>query len=182
MYPIILKEKMSMKLDPVTQKLLELKWHSQSDKEELEKKIADVGSKTLEKVKGGSIFDIAGKYRDTKDGLQQVHDLANQRLQMDKDNEESETVAKVVGVAAVLSAAVVLGNKIYKQYFSQAAQACKKFPDKEECMKRFKNKATEAEIAQLQKAKAYCKKSTNPKQCIDKLDQEIQKNKAKLSK
>jgi hypothetical protein len=174
-----------MKLDPVTQKLLELKWHSPSAKKELEDQIEDSVQKTKDTIKNSSIFSPIKGYKDSTEAMGKAYELAKKRAQMDKDNEESEGVAKAVGtviaVGAVVAAAVHIGNKVYKQYFSKAAQACKHRPDKGLCMKQFQNKAVEVEISQLQKAKAYCKKSTNPKQCISKLDQEIQKNKAKLN-
>jgi hypothetical protein len=195
-----------MKLDPVTQYLLEARTMPVNDiKERIEhfKSVVDRIEYKLDKAKARLQY-LKGKEEDEPGTMTSIsihskkkdiealeQDLAKYKGLLKKEESLLDDtghmtpeghIGTAIAVASVLTAAVVLGNKIYKQYFSKAAQACKQAKDKDLCMKQFKNKAVEVEISQLQKAKAYCKKSTNPKQCISKLDQEIQKNKAKLSK
>lgn len=198
-----------MKLDPVTQYLLE-------DKNEMTKRKIDDLETQIEtykdriqafknKLKDVSDSNDTESYMKMKKYMNQINDLkadlrsAEDHLSHFKSGKwsiagqpitttthstefDSDAATKVLTVTAVITAAVVLGNKIYKNYFSKAAKACagKTGKVKDLCMEEFKRKAVQAEISALEKAKKYCKKSKTPNECVNKLNQEIQKNKGKM--
>ena len=73
--------------------------------------------------------------------------------------------AMVVGGIAAAALAAALAVKVYKNYLSKAARACKgkKGPDKQQCMRKAKVDAIKQKIMSLTKAQgAACKKTKQP--------------------
>jgi len=72
--------------------------------------------------------------------------------------------------------------KIYQNYFSKAAQACKgkSGSEKDKCMKDFRNKAVVKQIQFLESGKSKCNKSNDPNGCRKKVQEKITKLKFKL--
>jgi hypothetical protein len=176
-----------MKLDPVTKYLIEdseqdliksYKDHIKHLDDNIEKLYRSLSKMTPEEAE--KTLDKIHDYEDKRN----EYEYEFQKLygEYAEDEIENATMSKILAVGWIITAAVILGNKLYKQYLSQAARICKNAPNKEKCMEEFKKKAIQAEIAQLEKAKTYCTKSKNPQECINKLNQEIQKNKEKLKK
>lgn len=91
------------------------------------------------------------------------------------------TVAVVgLGGAALATAVIYSAYKIYKNFFSKAAQACRGKEDKKACMAQYKAKATQMQIAALRKGKSSCKKSKNPEKCSTAIDAKIEKLSSKI--
>jgi len=87
---------------------------------------------------------------------------------------------QVVKFGILAAAITALGYKVYKSYISKASRSCKSRPDKEKCMKEYKQKAIIQQIRMLQKNKKYCNKSSNPHKCANKVDKKIISLKDKL--
>jgi len=79
-------------------------------------------------------------------------------------------------------AAIKAGFMAYKRFFSQAAKACagRSGVEKTSCMNQFKTKALQAQIKVLQSAMGGCSKSKDPVKCKAKLQNKINKIKAKM--
>jgi len=88
---------------------------------------------------------------------------------------------KIAAYAAIPAAAGVAAFKIWKNYLSKAAKACKGAPDKESCMARYKETAMQAQLQKLQDAKKDCSSSSSPEKCMAKIDKMIAKKQAKLA-
>jgi hypothetical protein len=90
-------------------------------------------------------------------------------------------VAASIAAATVAAAAVAGAYKIYKNYFSKAARACKgKEGDaKQACMKKFKADAVKAEISALKSGMSKCAKSKDPAKCKAAIQKKIQGLQAK---
>jgi hypothetical protein len=91
----------------------------------------------------------------------------------------------VVGGIAAAALAITLAAKVYKNYLSKAARACKgkKGPDKQQCMRKAKIEAQKQKVMSLTKAQGtVCKKNKNPEKCVAKLKLKIAKEKIKMKK
>jgi len=73
--------------------------------------------------------------------------------------------AKAMAATAALATAIYAGTKVYKNYFSKAAQSCKGAADKAGCMAKARQVAVKAQIAATQKGAAACAKSKDPAKC-----------------
>ena len=89
-----------------------------------------------------------------------------------------------IGGGALAALALYGSYKTYKRFLGKAARACKgkKGADKTVCMKNYKIAAYNGQIKDLQAASKGCSKSKNPKQCVGKINQKIQKLKTKILK
>lgn len=96
---------------------------------------------------------------------------------------KTQGMITVAGIAAA-ALAVTLAAKVYKNYLSKAARACKgkKGPEKQQCMRKAKMNARKEKITSLTKAQGICSKTKNPGQCVAKLKLKIAKEKAKIKK
>jgi len=81
------------------------------------------------------------------------------------------------GVLATLI--LLMARKAWKSYGTKVNRECAKAPDVEKCKMEAKQKILKQKIADLQKAKSFCKKSKNPQKCTTKLDKKISALKAK---
>jgi hypothetical protein len=93
--------------------------------------------------------------------------------------------AMVVGGIAAAALAITLAAKVYKNYLSKAARACKgkKGLDKQQCMRKAKIEAQKQKVMSLTKAQGtVCKKNKNPEKCVSKLKLKIAKEKIKMQK
>jgi len=89
---------------------------------------------------------------------------------------------KMASWVAIPAAAAAAGYIIYKKFFSKAAVACKKSPDKQECLKNFKTKALQAQIQKLMQSRGKCTSSNEPEKCANKIDELIAKKRLNISK
>jgi hypothetical protein len=89
-------------------------------------------------------------------------------------------VGMSAGAAAALIAFAAL--KIYQNYLSKNARACKGKPDKTACMKNLKDKAMRMRIQKLRSGLGSCGKAKNPENCKKSLQSKITKLQSKLDK
>jgi uncharacterized protein (UPF0335 family) len=87
-------------------------------------------------------------------------------------------IATIVSVSFLVLFLIAKTWGIYQSFFGIAQKSCKKkFPknkaEYDKCVKNFKNKAKIQRINHLQKGKLLCKKTKNPKQCEQKINQKI---------
>lgn len=134
---------------------------------------SDVGGKAGE-VAGkayGKAGEIAGKISGGYSALVQ------KAIDYGKTHGVQIPPAYLHGVAAATAAAILatVAYKIYKRFFSAAAKACAKAPDKSACMKKFKMQALSKQAAALQAGMAGCSHSKNPAQCKSKLQARLAK-------
>lgn len=89
-----------------------------------------------------------------------------------------------MGAIALVSIASAVSYKIYKQYLTKAAKACKdkKGLAKEECMTKFKREGLKKQLNILQKGLVDCKNTKDPKLCQEKMKKKIDGIKNKLKK
>jgi len=87
-----------------------------------------------------------------------------------------------MGYTAFLSIATAISYKVYKQYLTKAAKACKgnRGIEKEVCMIKHKKKATQKKIEVLKKAVKDCEKTNNVGKCKKKVQDQINREKKKL--
>lgn len=87
-----------------------------------------------------------------------------------------------MAAAAAVALALAAGYKIYRDYLSKAARACKgkKGDDLVNCRSEFKKKAQRAKVAALQKSMSKCAKTKDPNACKNKLRAKIAQEKAKM--
>ena len=88
----------------------------------------------------------------------------------------------VVGMTAGAGAAMIAfaAAKLYQQYLSKAAKACKGRPDKVACMKGFKQKALSIRIDKLRSGMGQCNKAKNSENCKKSLQAKITKVQKKI--
>ena len=88
----------------------------------------------------------------------------------------------VVGATAGAAAAMIAfaAAKLYQQYLSKAAKACKGRPDKVACMKGFKNKALSIRMDKLRSGMGQCGKAKNSENCKKSLQAKITKVQKKI--
>jgi hypothetical protein len=89
---------------------------------------------------------------------------------------------KIVGYSVLVIVLLLVGHKIYKRFFSDAAQSCRNSDNKNVCMIHFRIKAIKAEITYLKSRIGYCNKSTNPQKCKQKILERIRKKERQISK
>lgn len=85
-----------------------------------------------------------------------------------------------LAAAAAAAAAIAAGVMAYRRFFSKAARACRKAPDRKACLAQQKIKAKQAQISTINAGKAKCAKSKNPAGCKAKIDNKINAIKAKM--
>jgi hypothetical protein len=90
----------------------------------------------------------------------------------------------VVGATAGAAAAMIAfaAAKLYQQYLSKAAKACKGRPDKVACMKGYKTKALGMRIQKLRSGMSTCNKAKNSENCKKSLQAKITKIQLKIDK
>ena len=90
---------------------------------------------------------------------------------------------KALGATVVAAGLLYGGYKTYKRFFSKAARACSQYSgaEKTACMEKYKVTAIKAQIADLKKAMAACKNSSNPQKCQGTIQAKIAKLQAKVS-
>lgn len=89
----------------------------------------------------------------------------------------------VVGMAAGAAATMLAfaAAKLYQQYLSKAAQACKGKPEKAACMKGFKQRAMKMRIEKLRSGMSVCNKAKNSENCQKSLQLKITKLQDRLN-
>jgi hypothetical protein len=134
-------------------------------------------------VIGGITNKAQGLVGKTKEMGQTVLAKINQMAAQVKqyyNNPENAKTLKVGGIILTGVATAVAAAWIFKRFFSAAAKACAGAPDRNACIKEYKNRAVTATIQRLEAEKAACAQSPNPQECNAKLDAEIQKWRGKL--
>ena len=93
-------------------------------------------------------------------------------------------MAKTAGAVALAAAAIYAGTKVYQRYMSQAGRACKGKGGAERtaCMKNFRAKAIQGQIAATQKGMSACANSKNPDKCRASIQKRVQSLQAKRAK
>ena len=86
----------------------------------------------------------------------------------------------VGATAAVLAGIIYGGYKVYKNYLSKAAKACKGSGNKKVCMDKYKNKALKAQISSMQSKLSTCSKDKDPAKCKMKIQTKIENLKSKI--
>ena len=89
-----------------------------------------------------------------------------------------------IGVAALVAATIYAGYKTFQRYFSQAARACagKKGDERAMCVKGFKAKAIQAQMATIRQGMSSCANSKNPEKCKQTINSKLVSLQAKLAK
>ncbi len=89
-----------------------------------------------------------------------------------------------LSAAAAVALIFVIAKRAYQSYLSKTAKACKgkKGDEKNECFRKVKAGAIEAQIQFLNQSKATCKGTSKPDKCESKVDQRIHKKKIALQK
>jgi hypothetical protein len=90
--------------------------------------------------------------------------------------------AKMAAVAAVLTAVIFAGAKVYRDFMTKAKRACRgqSGEGREACLRQFRNKALQAKISKMQSGIAACNNSKNPEKCKAALKNKIDKVKSKM--
>jgi len=94
----------------------------------------------------------------------------------------SKKIAKGVAITIAVAAILYAAYRIYKAYFTKAAQYCKgkKGYDKDQCMEKFKKDAIQAQINNLRNGINQCNKSSKPQLCRQKIQDKINRLQKKL--
>lgn len=87
-----------------------------------------------------------------------------------------------IGASAIVALVIVIANRAYKRFLSKAARACNNLSgdNKTSCMEKFRKQALTKKMSDLQKGEKSCKHAKNPVKCKTKIDNKINKIKAKL--
>jgi hypothetical protein len=94
-----------------------------------------------------------------------------------------ELYYKTMKKITLITAIIIVSNKLYRDYFSISGRACKgRFGlDREKCIKDFKRKALQERKRYIQSKMQECQKSENPEECISRLNKEINSINAKIA-
>ena len=104
----------------------------------------------------------------------------------EKIKKKESTVRKAKKVAGVMTLTTAIagiiygGYKVYKNYLSKAARACKGSSNKQECMATFRKQAYRAQIKAVQKGKKICAKTKDPGKCKAKIEMKISQIRGKM--
>lgn len=79
--------------------------------------------------------------------------------------------------AGAAGAAVLGAYKLYKQFFSKSARACKDAPDKSECMQQYRTQGVQAAINSLKRQAPNC---GNDQNCVQKIKSAISRLEGQL--
>jgi len=111
-------------------------------------------------------------------GAWQVYQIIMRQKDYDSEMLRNRTIAGVVLAAIIVS----VGYKIYKNFLSKAAKACKgkKGEDKSKCMKVYKGKALTEEIKAMTSLMKECSKTKHPDKCRRKIQNKINEKKKKI--
>jgi len=82
----------------------------------------------------------------------------------------------------LVTSMIDIAHKLYKNIFSQSAQACVDATNKEECIKKYKIKALQAQLKKLTDDIHLCKNVKDPNKCFYTIQKKINKLKFKLRK
>jgi len=127
-----------------------------------------------------TLTEKVGSYQ--PDSLTHWKDIG--RAIIDKGYTKGLSTGRLQGFAAAAIAALagVAIAKIWKNYMSKAAKACKdkSGPEKKNCMTKFKQEAVKKQIAELNSLKAKCSQSKSPTDCKAKIDKKLMGLKARL--
>lgn len=90
--------------------------------------------------------------------------------------------AVLVAGGALATILLMASYKIYKNKYSEAAQACSKFKgdEKDDCMRKFKMQAVQKQLQELRESIHKCDKSKDPDLCREKINEKIIKLRKKL--
>lgn len=94
----------------------------------------------------------------------------------------SGDVMMAVSGAILVAAIIVVVNKVYKRYLSDAAKACKNSADKTKCMAEYRIKGHQNKITSLRSSKSLCNKTKDSAKCNSKIDKEIISIESKIKK
>jgi hypothetical protein len=88
------------------------------------------------------------------------------------------------GAAVVVALATFASYRIYRNYLTKAAKACKNFtgPEKNNCMLKFKIEAAKQQLDSLKMALSACDSSQDPEKCKKTIELKIKKLGDKISK
>lgn len=92
----------------------------------------------------------------------------------------AQNPGKAVAIGVAAAAAITAGVIAYRKYLSKAARSCKGASNKSQCMQAFRQKALKVKIQAMEAAKAKCTNTSKPYTCRSKIDEKIQKIKAKI--
>jgi len=87
---------------------------------------------------------------------------------------------KLAAPTIAVAAALYAGAKAYKAIFGKARAACKGAEDKAACLRQYKNKAVQAQIAAVKAGAAKCANSKNPEKCRAAIQKKVGKLQAKM--
>jgi len=107
---------------------------------------------------------------------------AQGKLAAASGKEIAKGAAKGLGAAAVAAAAIYGGYKVYKNFLSKAARACKGSENKQACMQQHKNKALQAQISAVRSGASKCSTAKDPAKCKAAITAKLQKLQGKIKK
>ena len=122
------------------------------------------------KVAGAAKAGTTGAYQQIKQGVKdsrsKTKGATGRAVRKVGRGNIAKGVGKMLGTAAVTAAAIFAGNKIYKNYLSKAARACKgQGAEKAACMQNYRNQGIKAKIAAVNSGAAKCANTKNPEKC-----------------
>lgn len=82
----------------------------------------------------------------------------------------------------LVTSLIDIAHKVYKNILSQSSRACRDQVNKEECIKKFKEKAILAQIQKLTSDLPLCQGSKNPAKCSLQINKKINELRFKLKK
>ena len=131
---------------------------------------------------------VQGLYNKMKDGMKNSREIMSKGVTAAADvtaDIASNPVSKIaVGATAGAAASIIVfaAAKLYQNYLSKAAKACKGRPDKVDCMKQYKDKALNMRIEKLRSGISVCNKAKNPDACKQSLQKRIAKLQTKVDR
>jgi len=142
------------------------------------KKASDQWNKMKSDREKGTGINKAKNFLD-KEEKKSDKNLADMKSRKD-DSDKTQKTIKGAAVAALVAAAIAASYMIYKKHFSQAAKACKGQQNKQDCMRKYKNTAVQAQIRALQSSASKCAQTKNPQKCQAHIHQKISKLHSKI--
>jgi hypothetical protein len=82
---------------------------------------------------------------------------------------------KLIAGGAIALLIIAAAALVYRKFMSKAAKECRKYKgdEKNECLKRYREKAKQLKIKTLMQNKKECSKTKNPQKCVEKINKKL---------
>jgi len=82
---------------------------------------------------------------------------------------------EAIAAGAMALLIIAIGVLVYRKFMSKASKACKNYKgdEKNECLKKYREKAKQLKIQTLVKNRKACSKTKNPQKCVEKINKKI---------